>query len=85
MWFLCLKGVQVLEHLGQGQHVGILLIHIEKVHGVARLVAVENALLHHDHTKPIGATLDYTGTYAPAGAFTTGNDGIDAMVVQMPD
>ncbi len=28
-----------LLHLGQGQHVGVLLVHVEQVDGVRRLVA----------------------------------------------
>jgi len=35
---------QVVQHIGQGQNIGILLMHVEQVDGMRRFMAVKDAL-----------------------------------------
>src|SRR3989442_562654 len=59
-------------------------MHVEEVEGVGGFVTIEHALLDHDHPVAIGATIDDAGAHTATGALTTGDEGIDAQVVQVP-
>ena len=74
---------QVGLDFGQGEHVGVLLVHVEEVHRVRGLVAVEDALLDHDHFEAVGAAVDDRGADAAAGALATDDQRVDAQVVQV--
>src|SRR5262249_13269172 len=60
------------------------LMHVEEVNGVGGFVTIEHALLDHDHAVAIGASIDDAGAYTAASALTTGDEGIDTQVVQVP-
>src|SRR5712692_8662373 len=59
-------------------------MHVKEIDGVGGFVTIEYALLDHDHPVAIGASIDDAGAHTTAGALTTGNEGIDTEVVQMP-
>src|SRR2546425_12068401 len=59
-------------------------MHVEEVEGMGGFVTIEHALLDHDHPVAIGATIDDAGAHTATGALTTGDEGIDAQVVQVP-
>ena len=58
---------QVLQHVCQRQHVGVLLVHVEQVDGVGGFVPVENTLLDNDHAVTVGAAVQYAGPDAATG------------------
>ena len=49
------------------------------------LVATENAFLDDHHAVAVGASVYHAGPDAAAGALTTGNDRVDAQLVEMSD
>jgi len=59
-------------------------MHIKKVDGVSGFVTIEHALLDYDHPIPIGAAIDDAGAYTATSTLTTGDEGIDTQVVQVP-
>ncbi len=73
----------VLQNVGQGQYVGVFLVHVEKIDGVGSFVAVEHALLGHDHPVAVGATVQHAGADAPAGCLAASDDGVYVVVVKV--
>src|SRR6266700_3101328 len=59
-------------------------MHVEEVDGVGGFVTIEHTLLDHDHPVAIGASIDDAGTHTAAGTLTTGDESIDAEIVQVP-
>ena len=49
-----------------------------------RFVAVKHTLLYHDHAVAMGAAIDDAGADTAAGALTTGDDGVDSQIIQVP-
>src|SRR5579883_1737434 len=80
---LGLPVAQPLDDLGERQHVGVLLVHVEQVDGVARLVAVVARFLGHDHAVAVGAALDDRRADAAAGALAADDDRVHVEVVQV--
>src|SRR5712691_5628012 len=58
-------------------------MHVEEVDSVGGFVTIEHALLDHDHPVAIGAPIDDAGAHTATGALTTGDEGIDAQIVQV--
>src|ERR1043166_3561828 len=83
--FFRAPGVQVFENIVQRQHIGIFLIHVEKIDGVTRFMTVEHTLFGNNHPQSVCRAVDDARANTTAGAFTTGNDRIYAQKIEMTD
>src|SRR6266404_847545 len=59
-------------------------MHVKEVDGVSGFVTIEHALLDHDHPIPVGTAINDASAHTATGTLTTGDEGIDTQVVQVP-
>ncbi len=58
-------------HLGKGNNINILGVHVEEIYFMAQLTSVKGALLNNPHPEVVGERINDTSPHAAAGSGTT--------------